>query len=422
MDHLNIFYPYDNKPLNHEDQLTRALLILARNIKPVEMTLVDLIIDQMERNRCELIPPRLTKSKTGIDIIKTQIWSSTANELMNQIGSLVSVLITDEKLKPEHKVSRTERTAVYDAVIRYKPDWVFVLENKPDHRNVWPDQLSSAFSETFTIEQKPVVLRWQEIISRMSLLQENKLVQSSEASLIGDFLDFVSDQFPELNPYDRFGLCKDDPYLLTRRCISIMEESNLGAVDYHRGWKHSIESTNTPGIKEIAISPNKLSNEEWDIQLEMYPGDTINQARHFYSSLDIEKFLQLSNANWETRTNLHFSFQSSGLVWTTASCTLRDYLLYWKGQATNGFLRQITRDEWSTNFQTFRDLGMLSPQDEPDLTKKIINTAMQKLNVCPGVACRFRWSKSEAIDLDEKGAFVLAFVQKVNECLSTWIN
>ena len=34
MDHLNIFNPYENKPLNHEDQLTRALLILVKNSKP----------------------------------------------------------------------------------------------------------------------------------------------------------------------------------------------------------------------------------------------------------------------------------------------------------------------------------------------------------------------------------------------------
>jgi len=314
MDHLNIFYPYEAKPLNHEDQLTRALLILMRNIKVVEMTVMDLIIEEMEQIGCHPVPPRLTKSKTGIDLIKTQVWSRTKEELGSQNGRLVSVLLTDEKLKIEHRVARTDRVGVYDGIIRYKPEWIFVIENKPDCRNVWVEQLSSTFNESFDIEDKPVVLRWQEIITRISVLKENELVQGSDASLLEDFLDFVSDQFPELNPYERFSLCKGDTYLLTRRCISIMEESKLGPVNYHRGWHYYIETADTPGIKEITIFPERLPDGEWEIRLELYPGDTINQSRQFYSSLRLKEFAELTQKGWEIRPNLHFAFQSSNLV------------------------------------------------------------------------------------------------------------
>jgi len=66
---------------------------------------------------------------------------------------------------------------------------------------------------------------------------ENNLVTEDAKIIIQDFLDFVSDKFSVLNPYDKLGLCKGDDFLLTQRCISIMEDSKLGKVDYHRAGK-----------------------------------------------------------------------------------------------------------------------------------------------------------------------------------------
>jgi len=128
--------------------------------------------------------------------------------------------------------------------------------NKPNSENVWYNQLSAKFGEGFEVEQKGVLLRWQDIISRISTLKENGLVNGTEAGIVDDFLEFVWNEFPELNSYDKFGLCKENSYLLERRCKSIMEESKLGQVDYHRGWHYYIEIPNKPGVKEIALFPD----------------------------------------------------------------------------------------------------------------------------------------------------------------------
>jgi len=103
--------------------------------------------------------------------------------------------------------------------------WLFVIENKPDNKNVWFEQLSSKISESFTIEEKPVVLKWSHIISKITAIKENGLVQGSGASLIDNFLEFVWNQFPELNAYNKFSQCKGEETLLKRRCKLIMEES-----------------------------------------------------------------------------------------------------------------------------------------------------------------------------------------------------
>jgi len=420
MDHLNIFNPYESKPLNHEDQLTRALLILVKNSKTVELAFSDMIINQMVAAGCKSIPKRLTEGTAGLDVVKTQIWSSTKNELTDVSGRLVSVLITDKKLEPNHRVERTERVAVYDAIIHYKPDWIFVIENKPDHRNVWLDQMSAAFSESFEVVAEPIILTWQEIITRISTIKENALLLGAEASLADDFLGFVADQFPELNPYDRFGLCKGNQYLLDRRCLSLMENSKLGPVDYHRGWHYYIELSNG-AAKEIALYPETLPDRDWEIRLALYPGDTINQARHFYSQLKLDKVLQLPNTGWRIRPNFHFAFRSSNLVWTSVSCPLDRYLEFWLIRVKANQLGQVHRKDWDSLLKELANAGMLSRNDDVQIKERIIDTRMDRINICPGVEFLFRWSQVDAIDLDNKSAFLPSFVQRVKECTGTWL-
>lgn len=192
MDYLNIFIPYKNKPLHHEDQLTRAFLILIRTVKLVEVLFLDLVIEQMTKNQSEVIPKSLMHHSGGLDLLETQVRSTTKERLKDENGRLVSIIITDERLDKKHKVVRTDREGVYDGFVKYRPDWVFVIENKPNHQNIWLEQLNSKFNENYEIEEKPVILTWKEIVTRLSLLIENKLVKNADSIIIGDFLDYVS--------------------------------------------------------------------------------------------------------------------------------------------------------------------------------------------------------------------------------------
>jgi len=57
---------------------------------------------------------------------------------------LLSILLTDTCFDQHVTVARSERGARYDGVIAYPPDWVFIIENKPRHNDVWKEQLSPA--------------------------------------------------------------------------------------------------------------------------------------------------------------------------------------------------------------------------------------------------------------------------------------
>ena len=419
MDHLNIFYPYESKPLYHEDQLTRGLLILMR-LKQVEMIIFDLIITEMEKSDCEQIPSRLTELKGGIELLKTQVRSTARDEVSKQTGRLVSVLLTDKKLTTDHRVERTERIPVYDGLVHFDPGWIFIFENKPRHKDVWFEQLSAAFDESLEIERKPIILRWQDVIKRISLLIENNLVTEDAKIIIQDFLDFVSDKFSALNPYDKFGLCKGDEFLLTQRCISIMEDSELGKVDYHRGWKNRIELERIEAVKEIAIYPNILPNKDWQIWLDIYPGDTMNQARFFYNNLNKVKLLKLLNKEWELNPHFHISFRSSHLYWSDSSVDLERYLDFWQKKVFSNELNQVAQSDWQNYFINLKKIGIISKTDYEEIRSRFFETKMQVLNICPGIICRYKWDSSEVIPLDDKNEFVKEFKKKIIECFNTW--
>lgn len=420
MDYLNIFTTYKNKPLNHEDQLTRAFLILVKTVKLVEVLFLDIIREQMKLNNIDNRPSSILNDSGGIMLIETQVSSNTKKKLEDESGRLVSIIITDERLLKEHKVKRNKRNAVYDGFVKYASDWIFIIENKPDHRNIWIEQLSSNFNENYEIEETPIVITWKNIIKRLSLLIENELLRNSDLNIVGDFLDYVSDFFPELNPYDRFELCKNNEYLLNKHCIEIMKQTKLGSVDYHRGWHHYIELNDKPGIKMVALYPEVKSEENWVINLEFDPGDTMVQSRKFYKNLDIERLVNLREDGWCIKPNLHFSYRSSNLVWTQVEIILKEYLEYWKSIVLKDNLKQVEREDWHKYFSELNEKGMLNEHDLKKINDKIITTNMNVIYVCPGIELDYVWEKNEAILMDNRDQFKNEIVSKIETALDIW--
>ncbi len=423
MDHLNLFNSYEKKPLYHEDQLTRAFLILTKSIKLVEGIFLEIVIDQMKKNNIEQIPSNIFSSSSGAELIETQVWSTSKEKLENESGRLVSIIITDERLLEKHKVNRTERTGVYDGFIKFKPDWIFIIENKPNHKNIWIEQLSSKFNENYEIEEKPIILTWKEIIKRLSLLLENGLLTNTESILVEDFLEYVSEYFYELNPYDKFSLCNDNKYLLDKHCVEIMKNSKIGDVNYHRGWKNYIDITNKPGVKMVTLFSSQLkSDENWFINFEIYPGDAMSQARYFYKTLDIEKIRALLNYGWEITPNFHFAFRSSNLVWTKTKMDIINYLTYWKNLVAKNLLVQQKRENWKDYFEELTNINIISQDDFDRISEKIINTKMSTINICPGVCFNYRWEKDNVIKIEEKSknSFNEEFSKIYNQVMAVW--
>ena len=419
---LNVFNSYLSKTSSHEDHLTRAFLALLRSVKLVEAAFLEFVIDQMQQAGISNLPSTLTNSAGGLISVETQVHSSTEARLANESGRLVSLIITDEKISIDGNIERTERTAIYDGLLRFRPDWIFVLENKPNNLNVWDKQLSAAFNESYEIEPIPVVLTWSGLIARLTLLVSNGLVQDTSRILVEDFLAFVDHLYPVLNPYDNFSLCKGNDRLLTRRCVAIMEATALGPVEYHYGWHNSIRLTDVPGVQQIALYPTIKPDGSWMITLAIHPGDTMTQARMLYKNINALGVQTLIKDGWKVSANFHLSFRSSNLVWATTTCSIDCYITYWQDIVSRGKLRQIGKHDLALQLGKWEKTGSISIADVAQFGEALLSKNMQKFNVCPGLSFLYEWRSDNAIELDNRlsHAFVSEVKQKVADALASW--
>lgn len=421
-DHLNIFLPYVDKPLAHEDQLTRALLILVRSIRVVESMFFELLVQRMAELGIEERPPLMTAAPGGVETIETQVWSTTRRRLDDEPGRLVSVIITDSKLHPEHRVARTDRAAVYDGFLKYRPHWAFVVESKPDNDIVWWTQLSAARNASQEVERTPVVLSWSEILTRLNAVRDNGLLHDAAAAMVSDFFAFACSCFPELDPCKSFQGCDGDKRRLDRRCSQILNDADLGPVEYHRGSHDSIRITRKPGVKEVVLHCSDDVAAPWGIVLDLNLGDTMAQAQALYSTIDAGKVAQLCDRGWHVKPNFHFAYRSSGLHWGRGTISTGEYIDFWAKQIAAGDLRPIQRDEWHSRWREGCAIGFLSDLDFGELDARLMATAIPRLDVCPGLNLRFVWPADVAVAVDQAGTdrFLRAFHDKVEEALSVW--
>ena len=211
MDRLNYFNPYDSKASSHEDQLTRAYLVLLKHSSHALFTFIDYA-------RCNQKTSGDEKPISIIDLLD-QDWDFETQKGNPVIDTnfLLSVLITDSQIETaDSNVKSSERNARYDGVITFGTSLTIIIENKPRSSNVWFGQLNPSrqnLADDTVVCRHPIVLEWKEIITQLNHLLHLPTISGNEKIMIEDFLSFVDDSFPFLNPFDGLHQCKRNPEL-----------------------------------------------------------------------------------------------------------------------------------------------------------------------------------------------------------------
>jgi hypothetical protein len=419
MDHLNYFVPYQSRMPGHEDQLTRAFLVILRFVPLAQAAFFDLVrAEQLKCHDCKHIIPLFSELATEQMTIETQVTT-----ISQQTGILISIAITDADQQQDSSVGAVQRDARYDGVISYRPEWILLLENKPYDRQGGDAsrQMNPNLGATseVVVEKRGITMPWRAIIGCLNGLLRRQLIHGAERLLIEDFLLYVDTNFVHLNPFGEFSQCKEDEYLLRRRCCNIMEAIAPGHVDYHRGWKHGIVLP-SGAVREIYLYPEVRKDSDWQILLGMYACDTVAQSREFFGNVKSSKFLGLVNGGWTITPNMHFAFMSTNLVWVKPSLGAENYFKFWLENQNR--IRQERRDvtEFHSFFESLKGEGLIADEDMPKLDDKFTQTKRNSINVCPGLSISFRWTRDEACELDAKGEFVDAVRSRIEEALSTW--
>ena len=227
--------------------------------------------------------------------------------------------------------------------------------------------------------------------------------------LVADFLEFIYENFPFLNPYEKLAFCKHNKELLDNRCRLAMEEITPGRVDYRPGWGYYMRFHGGPS-QDVKLDAEG-AGAGLKILLSLHPGETQNQTKKLYSALSVERLFELQTKGWQVVPHFHFAFRQDDLFHSKGTISLMDYIAFW--QKSRDLIHQMPlgpQSEFGEIFEKYVELltrkGIISENETADIFKVTIQTKRPTINVCPGVSLFYRWELSNAINLDRRDLFV----------------
>jgi hypothetical protein len=422
MERLNYFNPYVSKSDNHEDQLTRAYLVLMRHSFHVFSIFLDYC-----KSRHELAPEETTFNFCNMLQDGWEIATQKSNPDIES-NWLLSVLMTDANIGSEDtSVKTSERNARYDGIIKFGPNLTIIIENKPRSSNVWFDQLNPAknnLSDGVRIYAKPALLEWKEIIRQLNHLVNLPSISGYEKTMIEDFLSFIDTKFPFLNPYDNFYLCKGYPELIYRRIQNLLKAivKNEEIIKYHNSWGYSIE-VNYDQIKKIGLIFHK-GDDEWWLELSLYFGNTQSQSRAFYShTLEINQISSLYDKGWWFDIDFHFAYITSNLVWikqmpdADAGKHVERYVDFWIRNKNEIYQLQREGVQEYVDWLQSENVLVISQEVKEKLGQEFFKTKRENLNVCPGLGAIYNINGGDAEKLDKEGQLESLIHQAIIDAL-----
>ncbi len=197
--HLNVFDPYRDLVRTHEDQLTRAAMIVLRLVPLARETLLRAI---GEPSQSEL--PDCAVDMQATNIVDASEESAAGGEVKR--GRLVSVFLTPdtEPAEPDGEVRDTSRGQRFDGVLRFDPELVVLLESKVCTR--WARRNGHRVGELNLgsarfAQRRTCVLRWHDLLESWWRLVELGVLSPAERALVQDLLVYAHQDFAHLLPF-----------------------------------------------------------------------------------------------------------------------------------------------------------------------------------------------------------------------------
>ena len=174
------------------------------------------------------------------------------------------------------------------------------------------------------VEDTAVILEWKAVVQELVALVESGALEPAANGLVTDFLDFVYETFPFLNPYEKLALCKHNKGLLDNR-------SARDGIHHHRPrpllfrWGNFMKFDDGPS-RQVKLDAKGTGS----------VGACLGSSsrRHGQSSetalprLSVERLSQLQTRGWQVEPNFHLAFRSDNLFWSKGEIPLLNYISF----------------------------------------------------------------------------------------------
>ena len=405
IDRVNFFVQFESATAGHENQLTRALLVVLRYSPIALQVWLDLV--KCERPLHSLSKPEF-KTQSAMILHPDDIVTDG-----EQIQGISVWLAPDAPTNINTQIVSSDRQQILDGVITFGTDLVIVIESKVTWGEVThqPHQINlNGCPVKFDPSPQPV--SWQALLAAFGGLVEHDLVSGAERLVMTDFFEIVADHFPHLGAYSTLAQCGGHKFRLERRLDNIIKEAVGTDSGKGLGWRNLV------GTEKIAMAWLGIGDSETEeVSLHMYPADTLGQARVFYGEpASVDAVLGLRSDGWDISPNFHWGFTAGGYAWTKTPLPVDDYCAYWIERI--GTTGEVSRTDWNNYWFRLETDLIVEPAGREEFDKEFTQTNRSKANPRPGLRCVYAWPMERARVLDNRGKLIGEVRDRINQMLA----
>ena len=399
---LNYFQPYESLPAGHENQLTRALVVVLRLspmahavwLRRVDAALVlhELPAVDWRVQRRDIVPGGPPADFDGLRVI--------------------SVFLSGERADAGGAVEASDRGQVLDAVALYGTELAIVVENKiTGEPRDWQARSLNLGGFNLRLDQHPVRIPWRVVLGDLTELLNRELISGAEAGVVEDFLEYAEAHFDALLPFNTLAVCHGSPQRQRRRLRMILTEAS--GIEARPDRRPNIP---LPGVTTVQMAYLEINDDE--VQLRLFPADTLTQAKALYTRpAAVAGLRRLRRAEWLLTPGFHWGHLAKGLAGMPTPMDVDDYIDLWVDQiqATH----QVRREGWDEYWDWLIEHEVVAPQARDEFRIHFDDTERQSATPRPGLRIRRAWPLAEAERLDDvRGRFAAAVRDALDEILS----
>lgn len=414
--HLNVFEPYRDLGRGHEDQLTRAAMLVLRLVPLAREALLHEIGE----------PSQSRLPDCAVDLQAAHLADPSEESASNgkvRRGRLVSVFLTPDFEPPEiaGEVTDTDRGQRFDGVLRFDPDLVVLLESKVCRK--WAKRNGHRVTElnlggvSFQ-QRRTCLLRWHDLLEAWWRLAEIGVLSPAEHALVQDMLSYAHQDFGHLLPFGSLRRVGADPTRRKWRLRSLLREAT-GIEPERVGLVH-VRLDTALGAQSLQRAALDIDGDD-RLTLHMWPGELKPQAEHLYASGHADRLCTLAAPpQWRVEPQPLLGFRNAPRrtrVYLTCTLDAPTYARRWEGEDWS-HVGAHHRDSILTELWPWLlERGYASERDAERLDPFLRALGRRFAHLRPSMHVTRSWSWAEAEGLEDEGRLVGEIRDAVNAVL-----
>ena len=419
-EHLNVFLPY-GRPAHHEDQLTRAAMIVMRAL-PLARDALLARIGALPSAR--LPEPELDMQTSHVQRPPVLPLSGAGAPSLHR---LISVFLSpDEGLDlSTSQIQERLREQRLDGVLRFGDELVVVVESKVVGEAPSDQAKELKLPPGVEVEQSEVVaLGWHELLEDWWALLERGLLAPAERVLMEDLVAFAEEHFAHLLPFTTLGRAGEHDIRRRRRLVALLREATgINEVDPGRGPLIGATLMVDAVIGTQSTQRIVLQQRNGSLVLATWLAELKPKAEALYQTGRAQRlidFVAEHPGTWQARPNVHLAYHNAAAtqrLYMHCDLETSDYIRRWSG---NDFAQvrahphgRIREDLWPW----LRERHYAGPEDDQQFDAFLQRLGRRDAHLRPSIEVQRIWPWAQAVDLDERGALASEVRSAVAELL-----